>query len=636
MKRKISSLLLALMMMAALTAPAFGWEGTPAKYRTFSQYLAFYRAQTDEDTQALADYIDRRLAEGVAAVFDANAYFRKNLEDSGLGVTKENWLAWNSDHADAEGVYDEAWFQAEMLNLYLTGEYSALQKADQARTLAEKYPEEYAAFDAEAWLSGNVIDLTVAQYMAAEGQKTYEQFRQDLFRQWAAQEQNFFNGYCVTVDGVPIQFQLYRNLEGEVVGPKAENERLLIPLRAAAEALGLAVEWLPETDRVTCTRGETAVTFTLDSPAYSGGTLDAAPIAEKGVTYLPLRALGEALGCEVAWNQDFATAALTAPEEYEPVDDDPPIWARPFWEGTYASKEQFMAYNRLDTEADYYAYVRWQLAYDKAEEAAQADGQAWYARFLEEHAQEIAQFDADLYFATEYPCQDCYDGGKEEYLATWGYTEEEFQEKMKARWIRDQYEPTEDYFGDPELVALYDACHLEGAEADRWDWEHFLREEPLWAQAFLTDMEHPEREILIDTAHYRTVEECLAAHPDETLEETYWRIYYDNWSASRLAAMDAYWAFRGEHPGWCDEITLTVNGQPVYIPYGNTAICIKGEIYVNARALSNALEGTVEGDAHGYAPLPAAAEALDCTVDWDEENKKMNITLPAPNHKFDL
>ena len=121
----------------------------------------------------------------------------------------------------------------------------------------------------------------------------------------------FFNGYCVTVDGTPIQFQFYRDLDGEVTGPKVENECILIPLRAAAEALGLTVEWRAETNEVVCSDGNTTVTFTLDSTQYSGGTLDVAPYAEKGITYLPLRALGETLGCGVTWYQDFATAALT-------------------------------------------------------------------------------------------------------------------------------------------------------------------------------------------------------------------------------------------------------------------------------------------------------------------------------------
>jgi hypothetical protein len=91
----------------------------------------------------------------------------------------------------------------------------------------------------------------------------------------------------------------------------AENERLLVPLRAAAEALGLTVEWRPESNEIVCAGAETGVTFTLGSTQYSGGTLDAAPYARDGITYLPLRALGEALGCQVTWDQDFATAALT-------------------------------------------------------------------------------------------------------------------------------------------------------------------------------------------------------------------------------------------------------------------------------------------------------------------------------------
>ena len=90
-----------------------------------------------------------------------------------------------------------------------------------------------------------------------------------------------------------------------------EKERILIPLRAAAEALGLTVEWRQKANQVVCANEEKAVTFTLDSLEYSGGTLEAAPFAEKGITYLPLRALGETLGCGVEWKGDFATAALT-------------------------------------------------------------------------------------------------------------------------------------------------------------------------------------------------------------------------------------------------------------------------------------------------------------------------------------
>lgn len=501
------------------------------------------------------------------------------------------------------------------LELYQTQEEAG------AQALAEKYPEEYAAFDAEAWLMGIEDGLTVAQYMAARGQKTYEQFRRFLFCQWASREKGFYNGYCVMIDGVPNRLQANPDENGEAAAPKAENGRILLPLRAAAEAMGLAVEWEPETNKITCSKETIAVTFILDSTAYSGGTLEAAPFAEKGVAYLPLRALGEALGCEVSWNQDFSTAALTTP--YDRVDYDTPLWRREMGPG--GSLEAFINARGLKNEREYYEYVAQNMALEAYYQACREDYVAWLAKFQEQHAQEIAQFDSDVYFVTDYPCKDCYDGGKEEYLTTWDYTEEDFQTSMKERWIRDQYEP------DPGLEERYAALDKSltvpgPAEADRQNWERFLKKEPHWAQAFLTDMEHPEREILVSGARYRTVQEYQAVNPDKTLEEAYWGVYYDNWSASRLHAMENYWAFRGEHPGWCDEVALTVDDKPVYIPYGYTAICIEGEVYVNARALSNALGEPVERDEYGFAPLPGAVEEFGWSVSWDPEQKSMRIT----------
>ena len=177
--------------------------------------------------------------------------------------------------------------RAMILSLILAGSLTtpALAGVDaDAQALAEKCPQEYAAFDAEAWLSGGEEDLTVARYMAAKGQKTYEQFRRSLFRQWAGREEGFYEGYCVMIDGVPVPFRLYRDEAGKIAAPKAENGRILIPLRAAAEAMGLTVEWREETGEVVCSNEQQTVTFTLGSTAYSGGALDVAPWAEKGVT----------------------------------------------------------------------------------------------------------------------------------------------------------------------------------------------------------------------------------------------------------------------------------------------------------------------------------------------------------------
>lgn len=173
-------------------------------------------------------------------------------------------------------------------------------------------PDLPETFDADALFAGyygGVIKVSKADYMT-RCELTEDGFRQAMFAEWATGRGNFFNSLCVTVDGVPIQFQFYRGLSGEIAVPRAENGRLLVPLRVVSECLGFTVDYLPETRQVTCTGAGGAVTFTLDSAAYSGGRLDAAPFAEDGVTYLPLRALGEALGCTVTWNQEFRTAAL--------------------------------------------------------------------------------------------------------------------------------------------------------------------------------------------------------------------------------------------------------------------------------------------------------------------------------------
>lgn len=186
------------------------------------------------------------------------------------------------------------------------------EEADRRVEYFTRWPEEYLDFDPVAWFMGGFYGQhwTPERYMELNHWDA-ETFKREMFIEWMEKRSGFYDSYCVMVNGAPIQFHRYPNLENLTPCPKVENERILIPLRAAAEALGLTVEWKPETHQVVCANETTTVIFTLDSTEYSGGTLDTAPFAENGVTYLPLRALGETLGCGVTWYQDFATAALT-------------------------------------------------------------------------------------------------------------------------------------------------------------------------------------------------------------------------------------------------------------------------------------------------------------------------------------
>lgn len=223
------------------------------------------------------------------------------------------WAYMKGNNMARYGLQDEVEWKEYMYVRYMPDGYIREQEETAKREeYPQRWPEEYAGFDPYAWYAGYYHDMgTPESYMEREGLDA-EGFKRTMFMQWVDRDPTgFFNGYCVTVDGTPIQFQFYRDLDGEVTGPKVENERILIPLRAAAEALGLVVEWKPETSQVVCANEKNTVTFTLGSREYSGGALDSAPFAEKGVTYLPLRALGETLGCGVEWKGDFATAALT-------------------------------------------------------------------------------------------------------------------------------------------------------------------------------------------------------------------------------------------------------------------------------------------------------------------------------------
>lgn len=268
-----------------------------------------------------SSYVGTR--QGAAYAHEKTLEYREQYPGSYEGYDPDKgyegyWTHQKRITMDRCGLQNEVeWKEYMYVNSYMPNDY--IREQEEAAKRAEyplRWPEEYAAFDERAWYAGYYHDMgTPESYMERESLDE-DGFKRTMFVQWVDGESTgFFNGYCVTVDGTPIQFQFYRDLDEEIAAPKVENERILIPLRAAAEALGLTVEWRAETNQVVCANETTTVTFTLDSTEYSGGTLDAAPFAEKGVTYLPLRALGETLGCGVTWYQDFATAALTcAPE----------------------------------------------------------------------------------------------------------------------------------------------------------------------------------------------------------------------------------------------------------------------------------------------------------------------------------
>lgn len=108
----------------------------------------------------------------------------------------------------------------------------------------------------------------------------------------------FINGDKITPDSDPVMV----------------NDRTLVPIRAVAEYLGYTVGWDEASQTVTMFNSNNTIKFTIDSTtAVKNGrnfTIDvpAQIIGER--TYLPLRAVAEAMDAEVDWNGEINSVEI--------------------------------------------------------------------------------------------------------------------------------------------------------------------------------------------------------------------------------------------------------------------------------------------------------------------------------------
>lgn len=90
--------------------------------------------------------------------------------------------------------------------------------------------------------------------------------------------------------------------------PFAQNNRTYVPFRALGEALGATVDYDQTAKTVTYKLGSSEIVMTLDSKDYTVNgvkkTMDVAPFAKDNRTYVPVRFVGEALGFDVTGLQN--------------------------------------------------------------------------------------------------------------------------------------------------------------------------------------------------------------------------------------------------------------------------------------------------------------------------------------------
>ncbi|MDD3653123.1 MAG: stalk domain-containing protein [Desulfotomaculaceae bacterium] len=112
----------------------------------------------------------------------------------------------------------------------------------------------------------------------------------------------------VFLDGLPVVFDTQ---------PVIENDRTLVPFRAVAEALNVAVTWNGSTQTITATDGEIAIWLGIGSKtAYLNDTpviLDAPPVIHGYRTLIPLRFFTEAFNCQVQWDGVKRYVHITSP-----------------------------------------------------------------------------------------------------------------------------------------------------------------------------------------------------------------------------------------------------------------------------------------------------------------------------------
>ena len=110
---------------------------------------------------------------------------------------------------------------------------------------------------------------------------------------------------AVMVDGVKVVFD---------VNPVIENGRTLVPVRAVFEALGAQVDW--KDGKVFSKKGDTEIILPVnENVLIKNGeeiALDVPATITDGRTLVPVRAISEAYGCNVAWNAAKKTVVVVS------------------------------------------------------------------------------------------------------------------------------------------------------------------------------------------------------------------------------------------------------------------------------------------------------------------------------------
>lgn len=98
--------------------------------------------------------------------------------------------------------------------------------------------------------------------------------------------------------------------------PIIQNDFTLVPFRTIFEELDMTVQWFDSERRVTAQKEGTAITLFIDKTVMyvndKSVNLETPPIIYNDFTLVPLRAVSEAAGAKVDWEEETRTVKITA------------------------------------------------------------------------------------------------------------------------------------------------------------------------------------------------------------------------------------------------------------------------------------------------------------------------------------
>lgn len=270
------------------------FPGDPAYQPGNWDYICALRQQAEQG--GLLDYEGRDWAEGSPAQCYETALIRlkcaANYGDNEFEAKAAFLSAGRAFHAAESGWYDQTRTRDEIYYRLSVEKYRAYVLYHPA------YSENLGRGLVPAL---DALGMTLDDFFAAPYMDRVSKEDRAVVETLAAGYQTSYdqekNRITVEMDGVPLVMD---------TAPQVQNQRVMVPIRAIAEALGADVEWNEKTWEVTLTRAGTVVTLT---PGETAATvdgrqvkMDAAPYADRNRTYVPTRYVSEFFGQAVTWD----------------------------------------------------------------------------------------------------------------------------------------------------------------------------------------------------------------------------------------------------------------------------------------------------------------------------------------------